>query len=202
MALREPQDSAKATLLHLAVFLKRWMRRPKGIGAIAPSSAQLAAKMVHHLDLAPDLGVVEIGPGTGVFTHALLQAGVQPQNLVLVERDPEFAKHLAKRFPNLRIIEGDACDLPELIKGQIGSPVSRVISGLPLRSMPREIRSKIAGAISKVLPPDGVLVQFSYFSASPIDRDIALEENLDGRQVDHVLRNFPPAYVWKYVKRK
>ncbi|MDE2446733.1 MAG: methyltransferase domain-containing protein [Alphaproteobacteria bacterium] len=158
--------------------------------------------MVIHLDVNPDDMVVEIGPGTGVFTEALLNAGVRPENLILLEREAAFAQHLRKQFSKVKIIEGDACQLMSVIGQETERAVTRVISGLPLRSMPREVRRIISSQIAELLPPGGILVQFSYFEGSPIDPDLAAEAGLMGRRVDHVLRNLPPAYVWKYVKVK
>src|SRR4051812_19294517 len=97
------------------LFWRRYLERPLGIGAIAPSSRALARAMVEALAPAPGDTVVELGAGTGVFTRALLERGVAREKLVLVEFDEHFAKHLKQAFPGVEVIQGDARELPRLL---------------------------------------------------------------------------------------
>src|SRR3954452_19044996 len=118
------------------LFWRRYLRRPLGIGAVAPSGRSLARAMVVALAPAPGETVVELGPGTGVFTRALLEAGVDRERLLLIEFDSEFARHLRTILPGVEVIEADARKLPDILHrlGLSGTP--KLLSGLPLRSMP------------------------------------------------------------------
>ncbi len=182
-------------------FLRKYLQSPMGIGAVVPSSQKLALQMVKMLGAKPDEVVVELGPGTGIFTQALLTSGVRPQNLILVEFDLEFVEYLRRAFPLVRVLQGDASQLLTLLNGVDDRPVYRVLSGIPLRSMKPVIRAAIAQAISEVLQPGGVLVQFSYFNASPIVRSVADKVGLIGQKAGMIMANMPPAFVWKYVRQ-
>jgi phosphatidylethanolamine/phosphatidyl-N-methylethanolamine N-methyltransferase len=181
-------------------FLKQYFRKPSGIGAVAASSKKLAQLMVGNLELEPHDLVVELGPGTGVFTRELLEQGVKPENLILIEFNTDFAKFLRSEFPGVRVIEGDAGELPKLLRELGYDGVRRIVSGIPLRSLKAEHRVQITKAVGTSLEPGGVAVQFSYLKASPFLEDVALQSGLTGRRVGVALANVPPAFVWKYVK--
>ena len=199
--MTEPvKSSAKANRRSKLFFLKQYLRNPFGTGGVAPSGRQLAKLMVSKLAPQPSEIVVELGPGTGAFTRELLAQGVEPANLILVEFNKEFVKFLKREFPNLRIVEGPAQDLPQLLKALGQASVKKIISGIPLRSMkPAECR-QIAMAVAAVLEPGGIFVQFSYFKASPVPKAVAAEVGLNGQCVGGVLNNVPPAFVWQYTK--
>jgi phosphatidylethanolamine/phosphatidyl-N-methylethanolamine N-methyltransferase len=181
-------------------FLRKYMQKPMAVGAVAPSSQKLAQMMVDQLAAQPNDLVIELGPGTGVFTQMLLNSGVLPENLVLVEFDPEFVGYLREEFPGVTVIEGDARNLAALLSSFAVRPVLRVLSGIPLRSMKSEVRAAIAAAIAGVLKPGGTLVQFSYLNGSPINRKICNAIGLIGQRAGVTVGNMPPAFVWKYVK--
>ena len=130
----------------------------------------------------------------------LLAQGVEPASLILVEFNKEFVKFLKREFPNLRIVEGPAQDLPQLLKTLGQASVKKVISGIPLRSMkPKECR-QIAMAVAAVLEPGGIFVQFSYFKASPVPKAVAAEAGLAAECVGFAKNNVPPAFVWQYTR--
>jgi phosphatidylethanolamine/phosphatidyl-N-methylethanolamine N-methyltransferase len=180
------------------LFWRRYLQRPLGIGAIAPSSRALARAMVAALAPRPGETVVELGPGTGVFTRALLEAGVEPERLFPIEFDPEFARHLRTAFPRIQVIEGDARELGDMLRGRGLSGTPKLLSGLPLRSMPDAVRGAIGHAMGKALLPGGRLVQFTYFAAPPLPEKAAA--GLGVERLGLILRNFPPAFVWRYTK--
>lgn len=144
--------------------------------------------------------VVEFGPGTGVFTKALLRAGVAPENLILVEFSPHFVKFLRAEFPNVKVIEGSAADLPRYLADLGYSKVKKIISGLPLRSMPEPLRVAITEAVALSLEAGGTYVQFSYFRIAPLPEIRATGLGLAGRCVGMAIRNLPPAFVYRYQK--
>lgn len=193
-------SSAKASRRSKLFFLKQYLRNPFSTGGVAPSGRQLAKLMVSKLAPQASEIVLELGPGTGAFTRELLAQGVEPANLILVEFNKEFVKFLKREFPNLRVVEGPAQDLPQLLKTLGQGSVKKIISGIPLRSMkPKECR-QIAMAVAAVLEPGGTFVQFSYFKASPVPKAVAEEAGLAGQCVGNVLNNVPPAFVWQYIR--
>lgn len=146
----------------LALFRRRLLKNPRQISAIAPSSRTLARAMT--LGLGPKSGpVVEFGPGTGRFTEALLARGVRPETLTLFELDEEFVAYLRQKFPGVTVHQLPAQEAARLV----APGVSTVISGLPLLSMPPEVRESIVGAAFAILAPRGRYVQFTYGPARP-----------------------------------
>jgi phosphatidylethanolamine/phosphatidyl-N-methylethanolamine N-methyltransferase len=184
----------------LFLFLKAYLKTPRDIGAAMPSGPQLTDLMIKALALPKEGRVIELGPGTGVFTAALIAAGVKPGRLLLIERNREFADFLKTRFPDVAVVSGNAQELPALLAGRDEAPVSRIVSGLPLRSMDRAARLAIAQAASKALAPGGRIVQFTYLSGPPIPRQDALQANLLGARYGVAFGNVPPAFVWQYVR--
>jgi len=199
--MTEPvKSSAKANRRSKLFFLKQYLRNPFGTGGVAPSGRQLAQLMVSEIAPQPSEVIVELGPGTGAFTRELLAQGVEPANLILVEFNKEFVKFLKREFPDLRIVEGPAQDLPRLLKTLGQGPITKIISGIPLRSMkPAECRL-IAKSVAAVLEPGGLFVQFSYFKASPVPKEVAAEVGLTGKLAGSAMNNVPPAFVWQYTK--
>lgn len=182
------------------LFWRRYLHRPMGVGAVAPSGSSLARAMVEILAPGRDDTIVEIGPGTGPFTRALLASGVAPSRLILVEFDGEFVRHLRERFAGVTVVQGDASHLPRILKEHGHDAVPKILSGLPLRSMPEGVRSAISRAMATSLSPQGSLVQFSYFVAPPLAEAEVKACGLIGRRVKTVVANIPPAFVWRYSK--
>lgn len=179
-------------------FLRRWLRNPKGVGAVVPSGRSLAGAMVAGVDLKAPGAVVELGGGTGSITAALLEAGVASDQLVVVERDPVFADVLQARFPGISVIKGDAAELRRLLREAGIGPVKAVVSGLPLLSIPERSCLRIVSEAVAALQPGGVLVQFTYGPASPVSRRISQRIGLKGERIGWVVDNLPPASVWRY----
>ncbi|GAB4365714.1 MAG: rRNA adenine N-6-methyltransferase family protein [Kiloniellaceae bacterium] len=179
-------------------FLRRWLQNPKAVGAVVPSGRSLASAMAAEIDLDAPGAVVELGGGTGNVTAALLEAGIAPQDIAVVERDPSFARVIAARFPDVRLLQGDAAELRRLLREAGIGPVKAVISGLPLLSIPDRICLRIVSEAIESLSEDGVLVQFTYGPASPISRRILTRLGLEAQRTSWVVDNFPPASVWRY----
>jgi len=191
-------DHAGTTL-----FLKRWLRRPFAMGAVVPSGRLLAEAMAQTTKavLAGRPGhVVELGAGTGEVTKALLAAGLAPERLALVERDPELARFLRRHFPGPRIIEGDAARLPRLLAEHEVAPVAAFVSSLPLLSLPAGIVQSIVGGVFEALPRGAALVQFTYGPTPPVPRAVRERLHLDGAHGKRIWRNVPPAVVWTFTR--
>jgi phosphatidylethanolamine/phosphatidyl-N-methylethanolamine N-methyltransferase len=186
-----------------AVFLKRWLRRPLGMGSVTPSSQALGRAMAQAAleGLPPDHVVIELGAGTGSITRALLAAGLPERLLVPVELDAELHARLGRTFPSLRLLNGDAAKLPALLAGHGIAPVGAVVSSLPLLAMPAHVVEAIAAAIVAVLPPNGALVQFTYGPTTPIPPELMRHLKLEASRGRRIWSNLPPAVVWRFVKR-
>jgi phosphatidylethanolamine/phosphatidyl-N-methylethanolamine N-methyltransferase len=180
----------------LALFLSRWIRAPLRIGALAPSSPHLGREMARAIDARAAKLVVELGGGTGRITRALLDAGVAPDKLIVIENDDKLASLLRVRFPQLRIVQGDARELLSLLAPLGVTQASAVVSGLPLLSMPPEVQQRIVEQAFALMGKDGTFVQFTYGPVSPVmgRARVGLIAEVTGR----VWRNFPPASVWRY----
>ena len=186
-----------------ALFLKRWLRRPFAMGAVVPSGRLLAEAMaqaaVGALEGRPG-HVVELGAGTGEVTKALLAAGIAAERLALVERDPELAVFLRRRFPGPRIIEGDASRLPQLLADHGVTAVAAVVSSLPLLSLPAGVVNGIVEGAFEPLPRGGALIQFTYGPTPPVPRALRERLHLVGAHGRRIWRNVPPAVVWTFTR--
>ncbi|MDR0478819.1 MAG: hypothetical protein LBH31_03230 [Burkholderiaceae bacterium] len=183
-----------------SLFWRELAANPGQIGAICASSPRLAARMAAWVDLSAPGLVVELGGGTGVITAALLACGVPRERLVVVEYSPTLAAHLMRRFPGVRVIEGDAARLtqwqsegylPPDASGQ-AQPIHTIVSGLPLLSMPHPVRARIIQAGAAALAEGGRLIQFTYTlrGRSPWQMaDLVLHHS------ERVLANLPPARI-------
>jgi phosphatidylethanolamine/phosphatidyl-N-methylethanolamine N-methyltransferase len=153
-----------ATLSDTTLFLQEWLWHPKRTGSVVPSSKRLAAAMAQWLPADPESFVLELGPGTGIVTEALLRRGLREDKLVAIENNPKLAQLLRERFPQAQIITGDAWRLDELLR-QRREPiesVGAVISSLPLLNFSEEQAEALAQKIRAVLEPQGNWVQFTY----------------------------------------
>ena len=184
------------------LLLKLWLKNPMKIGTVAPSSPELANAMARHIPPEGKGGgdgyVVELGGGTGPVTRAILDAGVPPERLIVIERDPLLHKHLAERYPNVRVLLGDAMHLQQLLRREGVAPVRAVVSSLPLLVMKKAIQHRIGAQVFAVLEPDAPMIQFTYGLFSPLKNRRRL--GVSGGVKDRVLQNIPPASVWLYRK--
>jgi phosphatidylethanolamine/phosphatidyl-N-methylethanolamine N-methyltransferase len=153
-----------AAVTDTTVFLKEWIANPQRTGSVAPSSPKLAAAMSHWLPTDPETYVLELGPGTGAVTEALIKRGLREERLIAIEHNPKLARLLREKFPRAQIITGDAWHLDELLRGlpQPLESVGAVISSLPLLNFSEEQAEALAQKIRSVLKPDGNWVQYSY----------------------------------------
>ena len=180
-------------------FLRAWTCHPLRVAAIAPSGKALAELITR--EIAPTCGaVLELGPGTGVFTRALLARGVREEDLTLVENDADFAELLQKRFPKARLLPIDAARFDR--RHMLDSvPVGAVVSGLPLLSMaPKQVLAILAGAFG-VLRQGGAFYQFTYGLRCPISRRLLNWLGLKAVCVGRAYLNIPPAAVYRITKR-
>ncbi|HZT19784.1 MAG TPA: ribose ABC transporter permease [Dongiaceae bacterium] len=177
------------------LFLRRWLKSPKHVGAIAPSSRRLADAMARLVPANASGWVIELGGGTGAITAALLRAGVRPARLAVIERDPLLHRLLSERFPSLQVILGDAARLAEAVKPLGIRRASAIVSGLPLLTFPRALQDEIVRGAFGLLAPGAPFIQFTYGPLSPVGRK---RLNLEGVLARRIIGNLPPASIWVY----
>jgi phosphatidylethanolamine/phosphatidyl-N-methylethanolamine N-methyltransferase len=178
-----------------AMFFRRWLANPLQMGSVIPSSAALCQRIVKHARHVADEAMLELGAGTGVVSRALLEGGVPPERLVVVEIVPEMADHLRSALPGVLVIEGDARMLPSLLPSHWHGRISSVICGIPLVLLPLGEQRRIITAIEAVAPGQGFLL-YSYCATSPLPWR---KHALTARREAWTPLNFPPASVWRYV---
>jgi phospholipid N-methyltransferase len=144
---------------------------------------------------------MELGPGTGVFTRALLGRGVSEDQLILVEQDPRFARLLQRDYPDAWIVQMDAARLRQ-INIVDGEPAGAVVSGLPLLSMSMRRRIAILQFAFRHLRPGGSFYQFTYGLRCPIPRPVLERLGLKATRMGSTLINAPPATVYRIRARK
>jgi len=176
-------------------FLRTWFERPLRTGAVMPSGKPLARRMAKSVDPESSGPVIELGPGTGPVTEALVQRGIDPKRLILVEFDPDFCRLLRTRYPDATVVQGDAYRLRRLLEGIVREPAAAVVSGLPLMTKPLRTRLRLISDALALLKPDAPFVQFTYAVGSPIPKDL---HGLTGTPSELIWRNVPPARVWTY----
>lgn len=181
-------------------FLMAWAVAPFRVGSVTPSSSSLAALMTR--DIGPETGaVLELGPGTGPFTRALLSRGVNEEDLTLVESDPDFAALLKRRFPSARVFEMDAVGLRHLTLFE-GPPAGAAVSGLPFRLIsPRRTLAILEGVFAN-LRPGAALYQFTLGRRCPFDQALLDRLDLEVTRVGYTFRNLPPATVYRVSRIK
>jgi len=190
-ALRQPEkrhdDEAR--------FLKNWLKNPLRMGAVAPSGPVLARRMASYVDPAGTGPVIELGPGTGAITAALVSRGVDPRRLVLVEYSVDFCRLLRERFPTATVVHGDAYTLNRTLAGRLNEPADALVSGLPLMTRPEPIRLKLLNDALALMKPGAPFVQFTYSVTSPIPMKSSV---FTAEPSERIWRNIPPARVWVY----
>ena len=178
-------------------FIRSWIERPLSIGAVTPSGKILARTMARYVDPHSGGPVVELGPGTGPVTEALVQAGVAPSRLVLVEFNPAFCKILHARYPEATLVQGDAYSLRRLLETLLLQPAAAVVSGLPLVTKPIRMRLRLIRDAFDLMLPGAPFVQFTYSVASPLPRRLG---GFSVEASERIRMNIPPARVWVYRK--
>lgn len=180
-------------------FLRAWATAPGRVGAVAPSGPALASLITGEISAGTG-PVIELGPGTGVFTQALIDRGVREEDLTLIEFTTEFAALLKARYPKARVLQMDAGRLGSRRIFE-GAPVGAVVSGLPLLNMgPRKIMMILGGTFGYVRP-GGAFYQFTYGPRVPVPRAILDRHGLEAKFRGRVLRNIPPAAVYRISRR-
>jgi len=179
-------------------FIRSWIEKPLSTGAVMPSSKALARTMARYVDAEASGPVIELGPGTGPVTEALVEHGIDQSRLVLVEFNPDFCRLLRARYPEATVVQGDAYRLRRILEVYVLEPAAAVVSGLPLLTKPLRTRLRLMADAMGLLAPGAPFVQFTYAMVPPIPKA------LSGIRVvasELIWLNLPPARVWVYRGR-
>lgn len=177
------------------LFFRQWLRSPKSMGSIIPSSKYLARAMAEEVAWTPGQYIVELGGGTGAITQGLIDRGVPREKLVVIELERPLYEHLRRRLPGTLIIQADATRLDEILHKHGIKQVGTVISGLPMVGMPYEFQKSIIDQGFRVQAPGSFVLQYSYSPVPPVP---AKRLGIKAQLVRWVPLNFPPAAIWRY----
>lgn len=180
-------------------FFRAWMEKPLVMGAVAPSGPALARAIAAQVEPERPGRIVELGPGTGSVTSAILARGIAPERLTVIEYNPEFCKLLAERFPGITVVQGDAYGMEKSLGYPPPGSLASVVSGLPLFTKPLAMRKALFDQSFRLLTTGAPLIQFSYALVPPVPVE---ESGLTMWTSPWVLRNVPPARVWVYRKTR
>ena len=179
-------------------FIRSWIEKPLSTGAVMPSSKALARTMARYVDPAANGPVIELGPGTGPVTEALVQHGVDPARLVLVEFNTDFCRLLRARYPTATVVQGDAYRLRRLLQSYMPEPAAAVVSSLPLLTKPLRTRLRLMADVMALTKVGAPFVQFTYGLVPPIPKTLS---GITAQASNLIWLNLPPARVWVYRGR-
>ncbi|HEX3339337.1 MAG: methyltransferase [Pseudolabrys sp.] len=179
-------------------FIRSWIEKPLSTGAVMPSSRVLARAMARYVDPQAAGPVIELGPGTGPVTQALVKQGIDPARLILVEFNPDFCRLLRSRYPQATVVQGDAYRLRRLLETYVDEPAAAIVSGLPLVTKPLRTRLRLISDAMTLLATGAPFVQFTYAMLPPIPRELS---GVRAEASELIWMNLPPARVWVYRGR-
>jgi phospholipid N-methyltransferase len=176
-------------------FWKQFLKSRREIGSVTPSSRYLTRSIVDKIDFSTDIVVIELGPGTGVFTQAILSKLSPNSRLFVIELNNEMFDLLEKKFhdPRLILYHGSATDMPKLLSDHGVHKADYIVSSLPLSVMPDEISHQIFLESKNLLGNHGKFIQFMY----TLVLKAKLEKYYNQVAQNFVLFNFPPAFVFE-----
>ena len=186
-------------------FLKAFLTSPAKVGAIAPSSASLARRMVDGLSPSESESILEFGPGTGPFTAAIQEILARQSNYVGIERDANFIALLRERFPELTFIEGSAEHAKQHFDASGIPPLKAILCGLPFASLPPSVQDGVISSLDQLMTPGTQFRTFQYVHAYLLPTAIRFRRQMSAlfgncRRSRAVLRNLPPAYVLRWQR--
>ncbi len=177
------------------LFFRQWLRSPKSMGSVIPSSRALARAVTRAVSWRPGQTVVELGAGTGAISRGLMASGLPAEAVMMIELDRSLYEYLRDRFPDVAVVNGDATRLLDILRQHGVQDVGTVISGLPMVTMPLEFQRAIVEQSFAALGDDGCMLQYSYSPVPPIR---AKRLGVKAELVRYVVRNLPPATVWRF----
>jgi len=189
--------------LHMA---SRFLRNPRTIGAVSPSSAAMARMMVEQIPADRHVNVVELGPGTGSFTNAIAKRVARGSRVLAIDLEPSFIERVRRRWPSVEAVCGSAVDLETLLKDRRIAQVDHYISGLPFATLRKDEITRILDGIQRSLKPGGTFTTFQYLHGYALPWGRFFRRDMTRRmggppQRTLVLKNFPPSFIFNWTKR-
>jgi len=188
-----------------AMLVGRFLRSPSTVGAVAASSRAMARRMVAHLPTGKPLNIVELGPGTGPFTNAIVQRVDSKSHILAIDREATFVEWVRERWPSVDCVCASAVDLARLVGERGMAPLDHIISGLPFASLPIDETQKILDGIQATLRPGGTFTTFQYLHGYGMRGGRVFRKTMSERMggPPHrrlVMMNFPFAFIltWKF----
>ncbi|MEI9996149.1 MAG: methyltransferase domain-containing protein [Rhizomicrobium sp.] len=178
-------------------FIGRLIANPRSTGAVAPSGRALSRAMAAQIPDGASGPVLELGPGTGVVTAAMIARGIAPERITAIEYDRDFAAMVRARFPRVHVVNGDAFAMHATLGRQADTTFAAVLSSMPLVNFPAAMRLALLADVLDRLEPGAPFVQFSYRLQPPIAAPLGVTV----RRAALVAMNLPPARVWVYRRR-
>jgi phospholipid N-methyltransferase len=182
---------------HRLAFLQGFLKNPTQVGSIIPSSRFLERRVVRAAEIARASLVVELGPGTGGTTRALLRALSPQARLLAIEIDPRFVTLLRRtQDPRLIVHEGSAAEIESALRTYDLPAPDVILSGIPFSTMARSVGEQILRSVYDSLEPGGLFVAYQVR-----DRVETLGRRVFGRaQVQTEILNVPPMRVYRWQK--
>jgi phosphatidylethanolamine/phosphatidyl-N-methylethanolamine N-methyltransferase len=180
-----------------ALFLRACLRAPLRIASIIPSSPAVGRAFLRLIDLDREGHILELGSGTGPISRALFEAGIPPDRVVLVEREPELASYLRRRFPAARVVQGDATQITALLEREDVKRLAVVVSSLPILWLPLHTQADLLQGCFDALGDGGCFLQQTNQPVPPL---AVKKLGIYGKRVAAVWRNVPPSFIWSYQR--
>lgn len=200
-----PETHGSGLREHVLLFT-RFLKSPRTVGALSPSSLAVAQAIAGILPATGPLRVVELGPGTGALTGSIMDRLGAGDRFLAIDIDAEFINELRTRWPKLECVHGSAEDLHRVVSERAMAPVDHIISGLPFSTLPTEMTRKILRAVAESLRPGGTFTTFQYVHSFWLLTGVSFRREMTRlmgsspiRQL--VMRNMPPAYVLTWTRR-
>ncbi|HPN83959.1 MAG TPA: rRNA adenine N-6-methyltransferase family protein [Victivallales bacterium] len=186
-------------------IIKEFLRSPRTVGTVFPSSRHLAHQMTAGIGIERARSVVEIGPGSGAFTGDIVKKMSADAKFIMVELNRDFYSRLTQRYPTLKVINDSAERLVEILRGENIEKADVVVSGLPWAVFPETLRTRIMGQIHDCLADGGHFSTYAYFQGCYLPsgrkfKKMLTEKFAEVRRSPLVIRNLPPAYVYHCKK--
>jgi phospholipid N-methyltransferase len=175
------------------LMLTKFLERGRTIASFAPSSRWMARTTVRDIDFSKARCIVELGAGTGPITKEILTRAGKDCRVISLELDADLCRHLRRRFPNAEVLEADAVDLGRLLDERGIDKVDHILSGLPLPSIPEDIRERILDVCARRLKPDG---SFRQLTIMPWIYYRMYRRYFQDIRFRFVFRNLPPGGVY------
>ena len=187
------------------LLLKNFIKSPTSVGSIWPSSPVLANAITTDINLEKSSSIVELGPGTGIFTEYIIKKKEHNAKFFVVELNPELCNIIKNKYPTIKVYNESAANLELLKNEERLEHIETIISGLPWASFPTHVQNSIMEAIHVSLKPNGIFTTFAYIQGALLPSAIKfrrlLKKYFSSVETSKIVwRNIPPAFIYRCVK--